>query len=156
MYWQVSIVDRWITQDHLRTAFADVFGLSPSRIESTDYPDLLAGPVPPEPRIHLERFEADGPFPLRLSIALVGDELERPVTDLAGTLVRARELVRQLGATMLFGTGPIAYSEQIRVAPDGSIDVVQLDWDDEDEDKFVIIGSRPFSELPAEAAHTTV
>lgn len=154
MYWQAPMVDRWFDDACLRAAFADTFGLDPARIEVTDDTQNLKGPIPPEPRMILEHMWREGPFPLRLNVFLAGDELERPVADLAGTLMRARELARQLGATMLFGTGPIAYSEQIRVAPDGSVDVVQLDWDDEDEDKFVILGSRPFSELPAEAAHT--
>jgi hypothetical protein len=148
MYWQAVIVDRWITLDHLRSAFADVFGLDPSHIEITDCPELLTGPVPPEPRIHLERF----PFPLQLSVFLVGDALERPVSDLAGTLTRAKQLARRLGATMLFGTGPIGHDEQIRVMPDGAVDIVQLDGDEMDEDRFVIVGARPFSDLPAEAA----
>ena len=61
-------------------------------------------------------------------------------------------MVLTIGATLLFGDGPIGYSEQIRVAPDGTIDVVQLDWDDEDDDRFVILGARPFTEQPAEPA----
>jgi hypothetical protein len=153
MYWQVPMLDRWIDHDALRSAFATVFMLDPSRIEIIDYPMLSTGPTPPEPRILLERVRRDGPFPLQLDIFLIGDEVERPVADLAGTLVRARALAKRLGATMLFGTGPIGHDEQIRVAPDGTVDIVELDGDEMDEDRFVIVGSRPFSELPAEAAH---
>jgi hypothetical protein len=152
MYWQAPLIDRWIDHQRLRVAFADVFNLSPLRIEIMDYPTLWTGPIPPEPRIVLERIGREGPFPLQLNVALAGDELERPVADLAGTLARAKELARRLGATMLFGTGPIGYEEQIRVAPDGTVDIVQLDGDALDEDRFVIIGSRPFSEQSAEPA----
>jgi len=115
------MIDRWIDHDRLRADFADVFNLSPSRIEIMDYPTLWTGPIPPEPRIVLERIRREGPFPLQLNAALVGDELERPVSGLDGTLARAKDLARRLGATMLFGTGPIGYEEQIQVAPDGEV-----------------------------------
>jgi hypothetical protein len=152
MYWQAMRVDPWFDHEALRAAFADVFPLDPSRIEITDYPELLTGPIPSEPRIHLERVARVEPFPLQLSVFLIGDELEQPVANLTGTLDKARALARRLGATLLFGDGPIGYSEQLRVAPDGTVDVVQLDWDDEDGDRFVILGARPFVEQPAEPA----
>jgi hypothetical protein len=85
-------------------------------------------------------------------VFLAGDELERPVADLAGTLARAREIARRLGATMLLGTGPIGHDEQIRVAPDGTVDIVELDGDEMDEERFVIVGARPFVEQPAGTA----
>jgi len=150
MYWQAMRVDPWFDRDALRSAFSDIFELDPSRIEITEYPELLTGPIPPEPRIHLECVAREGPYPLQLGVFLVGDEVERPVACLSGTLDKARSLARRLNAVLLFGDGPIGYSEQIRVAPDGAVDVVQLDWDDEDEHNFVILGSRPFAEQPAE------
>ena len=156
MYWQVPMVDRWMSHDGLRADFAEVFSLDPSHIKITDYPDLLTGPIPAEPRIHLEGVRREGPFPLQLSIFLIGDELERPIADLAGTLVRARQLARRLGAVMLFGTGPIGYEEQIRVTPDGTVDIVQLDGDELDEERFVIVGSRPFVEQPVEATQAGI
>jgi len=52
---------------------------------------------------------------------------------------------------MLFGTGPIGHEEQLRVTPDGHIDVVELDPDELDEDRFVIVGARPFVQHPVEA-----
>ena len=146
------MVNRWMDDDHLREAFADVFGLAPSRIEVTDDTRNLTGPLPTEPRILLEHVRREGPFPLQLNVFLGGDEVERPVADLAGTLVRARELARKLGAVMLFGTGPIGHQEQIRVAPDGTVDIVQLDGDELDEERFVIIGSRPLDLAPHEQA----
>jgi len=152
MYWQAPMIDRWIDDDCLRSAFADAFNLDPSRIDVTDDTQSLTGPIPPVPRILLEHIQREGPFPLQLNIFIGGDELEGPIENLAGTLVRARELAHGLGATMLFGTGPIGYEEQIRVAPDGTVDIVQLDGDALDEDRFVIVGARPFSDLPAEAA----
>jgi hypothetical protein len=152
MYWQAPMIDRWIDHDYLRKAVADAFRLDPHRVTVTDDSMTLTGPIPPEPRILLERVRREGSFPLQLDIFLAGDDLERPVADLAGTLVRARELARCLNAVMLFGTGPIGYEEQIRVAPDGTVDIVALDGDALDEDRFVIIGARPFSALPAEAA----
>jgi hypothetical protein len=155
MYWQALIVDRRMAQDHLRMAFADVFRLDPSRIEITDYPELATGPVPPEPRMHLERFATEGPFPLQLSVFLIGDELERPVADLAGSLVKAQDLARRLNAVLLLGDGPIGHDEQLRVAPDGTVDIVELDGDAMDEERFVIIGARPFSDLPAEASRAS-
>jgi hypothetical protein len=152
MYWQTPMIDRWIDHDILRAAFADAFGLSPSRIQVTD--DILAmtDPRPPEPRMLLERTRRDGPFPLQLDVVLVGEDLERPVADLAGTLVRARQLARCLNAVMLFGTGPIGHDEQIRVQPDGTVDIVELDGDEMDEERFIIVGARPFAEQPAEPA----
>jgi hypothetical protein len=151
MYWQAPMLGRWVTHDALRVSFASVFALDPSCIDIVDYPHRPTGPIPPEPRILLERFDHDGPFPFHLNIFLAGDALERPVTDLAGTLHYARALARQLGVTMLFGTGPIGYEEQIRVAPDGTVDIVELDGDELDADRFVIVGSRPFAEQPAES-----
>src|SRR4051812_40565442 len=154
MYWQAPMIDRWIDDDCLRAAFADAFNLEPSRIDVTDDTQSLTGPIPPVPRILLEHIRREGPFPLQLNIFIGGDELERPIESLDGTLVRARELARRLGATMLFGTGPIGYEEQIRVAPDGTVDIVRLDGDALDEDRFVIVGSRPFSALATEATQT--
>jgi hypothetical protein len=152
MYWQAMRVDPWLDQGSLRVAFAGVFCLDPSRIEVTDDLMTLNGPPPPGPRILLEYFRRDGAFPLQLDIFLAGNDLERPVADLAGTLVRARALAIRLGAVRLLGTGPIGHDEQLRVAPDGTIDVVQLDGDELDEDRFVIVGSRPFVKQPAEAS----
>ena len=145
------MIDRWVDHGTLPAAFAEVFSLDPSRIEITDYPEFMTGPIPPEPRIHLECVRREGPFPLQLSIFLIGDELERPVADLAGTLVRARQLARRLDAVLLLGTGPIGHDEQLRVVPDGTVDIVQLDGDEMDEERFVIIGSRPFVEEPTES-----
>ena len=152
MYWQTPMIDRWIDLDILRAAFADVFSLRPSRIQVSDDVLTMTDPRPPEPRMLLERTRRDGPFPLQLDVVLVGDELERPVADLAGTLAKARALARHLNAVMLFGTGPIGYEEQMRVAPDSTVDIVQLDGDALDEDRFIIVGARPFTEQPAEPA----
>jgi hypothetical protein len=152
MYWQAPLVDRWIDQNELRDAFAEVFVFDPSRIWITEYPEMWTGPIPPRPRMHLECFRREGPFPLQLSVFLIGDELERPVADLAGTLVRARELARRLNAVLLLGTGPIGHDEQLRVSPDGTVDIAELDGDEMDEERFVVVGSRPFSERPAETA----
>jgi hypothetical protein len=149
MIWQNPMLGRWIEHDVLRTAFASVFAIDPSRIEICDPPAMLSGPIPPEPRIVLERIDHEGPFPMHLNVALVGETLERPVEDLAGTLDYARALARRLNVTMLFGTGPIGNLEQLRVAPDGTVDVVELDDDELDEDRFVIVAARPFTELPA-------
>jgi hypothetical protein len=151
MYWQAMRVEPWLGHDSLRSAFAEVFRLAPSRIEVTDDRLSLTGPIPPEPRILLETFRREGAFPLQLDIFLAGDDLERPVADLAGSLMRARELARRLGAVLLLGTGPICHDEQLRVAPDGAVDIVQLDGDEMDEERFVITGSRSFSEIPAVA-----
>lgn len=151
MIWQDPMLERWIDHDTLRAAFASVFSLGPSRIHIIDYPTMWSGPIPPEPRIILERIDHEGPFPMHLRVALVGDTLERPVADLAGTLEYARALARRLNVTMLFGTGPIGNLELLRLAPDGAVDIVQLDGDELDEDRFVIIGARPFVEEPAEA-----
>jgi hypothetical protein len=153
MYWQTPMIDRWIEHELLRAAFAEVFRLDPARIQVTDDALALIGlPIPSEPRILLECFRREGHFPLQLDVVLVGDELEQPVADLAGTLDKARALARRLNAVLLFGTGPIGYSEQLRVAPDGTVDVVQLDGDALDEDRFVVVGARPFVEQPAESA----
>lgn len=150
MYWQAPMIDRWIDHNRLRAALADVFGLNPSRVEIIDYPALWAGPTPPEPRIALERVRREGAFPLQLNVFLAGEALEQPVEDFAGTLDKARALARHLNAVMLFGDGPIGHDEQLRVQPDGAVDIVELDGDEMDEDRFIIVGSRPFTEQPAE------
>jgi len=147
------MIDRWIDDGNLRAAFAATFSLDPSSIYVTEDTQTLIGQRLVMPRILLEHVRREGPFPLQLDIFLGGDELERQVPDLISTLERARDLARRLDAVMLFGTGPIGYEEQIRVAPDGTVDIVQLDGDELDEDRFVIIGARPISELPTEAAH---
>jgi hypothetical protein len=157
MYWQAMRVEPWLEHDALRAGFADVFCLDPARIEVTDDVATLVGhPILPKPRILLEYVRRDGAFPLQLDVFLVGDELERPIDDLAGTLIRARALARRLNATMLLGDGPIGHDEQLRVSPDGTVDIVALDGDEMDEERFVIVGSRPFVEQSAEPepAHT--
>jgi hypothetical protein len=152
MYWQAMRVDPWLDHGSLRVAFAEVFCLDPSRIEITDDVTTLNGPTPPEPRILLEYFRREGAFPLQLDVFLAGDDLERPAADLAGTLVRARTLASRLGAVLLLGTGPIGHDEQLRVTPDGTVDIVELDGDEMDEERFVIVGARPFVEQSAEAS----
>jgi hypothetical protein len=151
MYWQAILADRWIDRERIRDSVSVTFRLSPVRIDVVDDTAEIIGPVPPTPRILVERMRYDGDFPMRLDVFVGGDELERPVTSLTGTLVRARELARRLDAVLLLGTGPIGHDEQLRVAPDGTVDIVELDGDEMDEERFVIVGSRPFSELPAEA-----
>ena len=151
MYWQAPMIDRWIDHDTLRAAFSEVFDLDPSRVEVADDTRTLTGPVPPLPRLVLETVRRAGPFPLQLNVFVGSDELEHPIADLAGTLVRARQLAARLNAVMLFGDGPIGHDEQLRVTPNGTVDIVQLDGDEMDEDRFVIIGARPFVEQPAEA-----
>ena len=156
MYWQAPMLERWVGHDALRAAFAAVFALDPSRIQILDFPQRPVGPIPSEPRILLERVDHEGPFPMHINVFLAGDALERPVADLAGTLEYARALARWLGVTMLFGTGPIGCEEQIRVTPEGTVDIVQLDGDELDEDRFVIIGARPFVEEPTEASRAAI
>jgi hypothetical protein len=152
MYWQAMRVEPWIDHGCLRAGFAAVFGLDPTRIQVTDDPLTLTGPIPPEPRMLLETFRREGPFPLQFDGFLAGDELERPVADLAGSLIKAQGLARRLNAVLLLGDGPIGHDEQLRVAPDGTVDVVELDGDEMDEERFIVVGARPFSDLPAEAA----
>jgi hypothetical protein len=152
MDWQSAMMDRWLERDVLRAAFAAAFNLDPLRIEVTDDPRTLAGPIPPEPRILPERVRRPGAFPLQLDVFLVGDELGRPVADMAGTLDRARELACRLDAVMLIGAGPLGNLEQLRVAPNGIVDVVDLDADALDEDRFVIVGAHPFTEHAVAAA----
>jgi hypothetical protein len=156
MYWQAPMIDRWIEHDTLRAAFAEVFELDPCHIEVADDTRMLTGPVPPIPRIVLETVRRGGPVPLQLNVFVGGDELEQPIAALAGTLIRARQLAGRLNAVMLFGDGPIGHEEQIRVAPDGTIDIVQLDGDELDEDRFVIIGARPFTPWTVEASPSSI
>ncbi len=155
MYWQAMRVDPWIDHECLQVAFAEVFRLDPSRIQVTDDSLTLTGPIPPEPRVLLETFRREGPFPLQLDVFLAGDELERPVADLAGSLVKARGLARRLHAVLLLGDGPIGHDEQIRVAPDGTVDIVALDGDEMDEERFVVVGARPFSDMPSAASRAS-
>jgi hypothetical protein len=42
------------------------------------------------------------------------------------------------------------------VTPDGTVDIVQLDGDELDEDRFVITGARPFVEEPTEAPRAAI
>ena len=151
MYWQSAMIDRWIDHTTLRRALSAAFRFDPAHIDVTDDVTTMTGPIPPEPRMHLERVRREGAFPLQLDVFLGGDILESQVLDLTGTLERARQIARNLGAVLLIGDGPIGHEEQIRVAPDGTVDIVQLDADELDEDRFLIIGSRPFVEHPAEA-----
>lgn len=155
MYWQAMRVEPWIDHDRLRAAFAEIFRLDPARIEVTDDRLTLTGPIPPEPRMLLETFRREGLFPLQLDVFLAGDELEQPVADLAGSLVKAQGLARRLRAVLLLGTGPIGHDEQLRVSPDDTVDIVELDGDEMDEDRFVIVGARPFTDLPAEATRAS-
>ena len=106
--------------------------------------------MPPNPRILVERTRREGHFPLQFDVFIGGDDLERPIADLSGTLERAQAIARSLDAVLLLGDGPIGHDEQLRVSPDGTVDIVELDGDEMDEDRFIIVGSRPFGEQPAE------
>lgn len=151
MYWQAPMLDRWLEPGVLRRAFVSAFALDASHITVIDFPNRWTGPIPPEPRIHLESVRREGPFPQQLNVFVGGAEIERAIANLSGTLNRARVLARELNVTMLLGDGPIGHQEQIRVTPNGTVDVVQLDGDELDEERYVIVGSRPFTDLPAGA-----
>ena len=150
MFWQSAMIDRWIDHDALRRSLASAFAFDPVRIDVTDDMMTLTGPVPPEPRMLLERTRREGAFPLQLDIFLGGENLESQVTELTGTLEHARAMARNLGAVLLLGDGPIGHDEQLRVSPDGTVDIVELDGDEMDEERFIILSSRPFVEQPAE------
>lgn len=156
MYWQSAMIDRWIDHEALRHSLAAAFRFDPSRIDVTDDVMTLTGPIPPEPRMLLERVKREGQFPLQLDIFLGGDVLEAQVSDLTGTLERARTIARALDAVLLLGDGPIGCEEQIRVAPGGTIDIVQLDGDELDEERYVVVGARPFAGQPAEATRAGI
>lgn len=146
MYWQAIVADRWIGLDDLQAAFADAFGLSAACVDAVDDDADLTGPVPPTPRILIERGRAEGALPMQIDAFLGGDAVERQVADLAGTLSHMRALARSLNATLIFGDGPIGHDEQLRVSPDGAVDVVELDGDAFDEDRIVIVGAHPLPE----------
>jgi hypothetical protein len=152
MFWQSIMAGRWIDLATLHRAVSDTFALAPGLIDVVDDIGELTGPVPPDPRILVERTRREGDFPLQFDVFVGGDEIERPIANLAGTLVRARALAHRLNTNLLLGTGPIGHYEHLRVTPDGAVDVVELDADELDEERFVIIGARPFTEQPAESA----
>ena len=151
MFWQSIMADRWIDRADLHRAMSEAFALAPDLIDVVDDLGELTGSVPPDPRILVERTQRAGPFPLQFDVFVGGEELERPISDLLGTLQRAEVLAHGLGAVLLLGAGPIGHDEQLRVAPDGTVDIVELDPDQLDEERFVVVGSRPFVEQPAEA-----
>ena len=109
--------------------------------------------MPPTPRILVERTRREGHFPLQFDVFVGGDEIEKPIETFAGTLDRAQAISRALQAVLLIGDGPIGHDEQIRVQPDGTFDIVELDGDEMDESRFVILGSRP---LPKDAQRPDV
>jgi hypothetical protein len=152
MFWQSIMADRWIDRTLLHGAVLETFHLAPELVDVIDDLAELKGPAAPDPRILVQRTRREGRFPLQFDVFVGGEDLERPVTDLAGTLVRARALASRLGAVLLLGTGPIGHDEQLRVRPDGTVDIVELDPDELDEERFVIVGARPFSEQTAEAS----
>ena len=156
MFWQSITADRWLELEAIRQALAEAFTLSIERVQVVDDIAALTEPVPPEPRILAERTRRDGDFPLQLDVFLAADEIERVAVPFTGALSYMRALAHRLDVTMLIAEGPIESSEEIRVSPDGAIDIVRLDGDALDDERWVIIGSRPFSELPAEALQAPV
>jgi hypothetical protein len=156
MFWQSIMVDRWLELDVIQVALSDVFGLPPSRVQVVTDVAAMSGPILPEPRILAECTRRDGGFPLQLDVFLAADEIEQAAVPLDGALRYARALARHLNVTMLLGDGPIGHDEQLRVAPDGTVDIVELDGDEMDDERFVIVGSRPFVELPAEATRAGI
>jgi hypothetical protein len=156
MFWQSFMADRWIDRAVIHQAVSAAFSLAPELIDVVDDIGELTGPVPSDPRILVERTQRQGGFPLQFDVFVGGDELEGPIADLPGTLYRARDLARGLGVVLLFGEGPIGHYEQLRVTPDGSIDIVELDADEMDEERFVIVGARPFVEKTAETTQAAI
>jgi hypothetical protein len=152
MFWQSIMADRWIGRTLLHRAVSETFHLAPELVDVIDDLAELKGPAAPDPRILVQRTRRDGPFPLQFDVFVGGADLERPIAELAGTVDHARKLASRLGAVLLLGTGPIGHEEQLRVAPDGTVDIVELDGDELDEERFVIVGSRPFAEQPAEVS----
>jgi hypothetical protein len=152
MFWQSIMADRWLDRDVLHRSMSEAFRLAPELIDVVDDIGELTGPVPPDPRILVERTRRKGDFPLQFDVFVGGDEIERPISNLAGTLIRARALAHRLNATLLLGTGPIGHYEHLRVLTDGTVDIVQLDGDELDEERHVIVGARPFAEQSVESA----
>jgi hypothetical protein len=152
MFWQSIMADRWIGRALLHRAVFETFRLAPEFVDVIDDMAELHGPAAPDPRILVQRTRREGRFPLQFDVFVGGDDLERLIVELAGTVDRARALASRLGAVLLLGTGPIGHDEKLRIAPDGTVDVVELDGDELDEDRFVIVGARPFVQQPAEAS----
>ena len=145
------MADRWIGRALLHRAVCETFHLAPELVDVIDDLAELKGPAAADFRILVQRTRREGRFPLQFDVFVGGDDLERPIVELAGTVDRARKLATRPGAVLLLGTGPIGHDEQLRVAPDGTVDIVELDGDELDGERFVIIGSRPFTEQPTEA-----
>lgn len=152
MFWQSIRIDRWPGLDVIRAALSDVFALPPAKVQVVDDIGDMTGPILPEPRILAERTRRDDAFPLQLDVFLAADEIEREAVPLDGALHYARALARRLNATLVFGDGPIGHDEQLRVTPDGAVDVVELDGDEFDEDRIVIVGAHPFPEHAADTS----
>jgi hypothetical protein len=155
MFWQSIMVNRWTGLPEIRHALANAFQLSPERVQVVEDIATLSGPILPEPRILAECTRRDGDFPLQLDVFLAATEIERMAVPLDGALRYVRALARLLDVTMLIGEGPIGHDEQLRVQPDGTVDIVELDGDEMDEDRFIIVGARPFTEQPAEPARAS-
>lgn len=151
MFWQSIMADRLLELDELQAAVSNVFALDEAKVQATDDVLELTGPIPEDPTILIERILRDGPFPLQFDMFLGGADLEASVSDLASTLARVRGLAKLLAAALLIGDGPVGNLERLRIQPEGTVDIVEVDDNALDEDRFVIVGMRGFPNEGPEA-----
>src|SRR5262249_57268651 len=110
MLWTELELDRVVSDDRLREAWAEVFGLDQNRVAIVD--DITTTQTRRDDRISLvvERRRQPGDFPLHLTVILRTEELAARVADPAGSMAAVRALCRSLEWRAPFsGGGPNPY-----------------------------------------------
>ena len=145
MIWHDLMLDRWVAESELRHATALAFGVPVASVAVIDDAAQLL-PVPDSVRVVLERTRQYRDFPLQVMVVLRDDDLVRRFGGFEGVGNVGRTLSASLGATVLFGEGPLSPSEWVRVRPTGALDVVSLDTEETgDVASFFVVAERTFS-----------
>lgn len=150
MIWQDLLLDRWVEQPALRHAAALAFGVPVDSVAVVDDEAQLLS-IPDAVGVVLERARQHRDFPLQIMVALRDDDLVRRFGGFEGVRDVGRTLAAALGATVLFGEGPLSPSEWVRVRPTGDLDVVSVDTEETGHvDSFFVVAERAFArEAPA-------
>src|SRR3712207_2243475 len=123
------MLDRWVEESELRHVAALASGVPDASVAVIDDAAQLVS-VPDSVPVLLEWTRQHRDFPLQVLVVLRDDDLVRRFGGFEGVRNVGRVLAMALGATVLFGEGPLAPSEWVRVRSIGDLDVVSLDTDE--------------------------
>ena len=143
MLWTELELDREISDDRLRDAWAAAFAVPPDAVAIVDDITTARPSTDPGVRVVLERYGLPGDFPLHVMVILHGEDLDAAVAGQEKTLALVKRLCAALDCRVLISDeGPDPYV-RLRVTPTGQVDIVEVDADQLDDNGAFVLAKVP-------------